>query len=69
MPPSNLLDNTGAELLTPPGTLGVPIVPPNVVESSFDEEDRLEDHPVEDRGPLTHSSFDDEDRIDTHPVP
>jgi hypothetical protein len=35
----------------------------------FDEEDRVDHHPVRDKRPITHSEFDDEDRVDHHPVP
>jgi hypothetical protein len=42
---------------------------PELTHSSFDDDDKIDRHPVPDRGPLTRSSFDDDDGIDRHPVP
>jgi hypothetical protein len=58
-----------------PSEVPPPAVQKDVVQSSFDDPDRIDYHPVPDydpvpdRGPITHSSFDDEDRTDRHPVP
>ncbi len=52
-----------------------PLVPEDLVRSTFDDLDMTNYEPVPDydpipdRGPITHSAFDDEDRIDDHPVP
>jgi hypothetical protein len=42
---------------------------PDLVRSSFDDEDRINDDLIPERGSITHSSFDDDDRVDRHPVP
>jgi hypothetical protein len=51
----------------PPAPPAPPI--PEVTHSAFDDEDRIDRHPVPDRGALTRSRFDDEAHIDRHPVP
>ncbi len=45
------------------------VLNPEVTHSTFDEEDKVDRHPVPDRGSVTRSSFDDNAHLDHHPVP
>ncbi len=55
--------------MTKPTDTRPPLVPEDLVRSTFDDLDITNYEPVPDRGPITHSAFDDDDRIDDHPVP